>query len=75
MKDINKVKSILKAINILECFFDDNDPSFREICQKTNLSNGTAYRILETLITKKYISKNIKDGKYAIGNALFILSK
>jgi IclR family transcriptional regulator, KDG regulon repressor len=73
MKNTDQVKSIIRAVNILECFLENERLTFKEICRKTNLSNGTVYRILETLIDKNFVSRDSKTEKYLIGKGIFVL--
>jgi IclR family transcriptional regulator, KDG regulon repressor len=69
----NQVNSLHRAINVLECFLIGEELSFGEICKKTNLSNGTVYRILQTLLERDYISKNNKLERYTIGKGVYVL--
>jgi IclR family KDG regulon transcriptional repressor len=73
MKKTDHVKSIVRAVSILECFLESEKLSFKEICRKTKLSNGTVYRILETLIDRNFISRDSKSEKYLIGKGIFVL--
>ena len=73
MEKNNQIKSIKRAIDVLECFLASESLSFNEICKKTNLSHGTVYRIINTLINRNFITKDYKSDKYIIGKGVFIL--
>lgn len=73
MKNNYQVQSIIRAIDILECFLENDKLSFKDICKKSNLSNGTVFRILKTLIDRNFISRDSKSEKYLIGKGIFVL--
>ena len=73
MAKYNKVRSILRAIECLECFANNEKLKFNEIGKITKLSNGTVYRIIETLMSKNLIEKDKKSKEYMLGKGIFLL--
>lgn len=67
----NHVKSVLRAISILECYLDSDKLKFSDITKKTGLSNSTVSRLLTSLIEKDFLTKH--NGDYSLGNIIFIL--
>jgi len=67
------VKSINKAVKILEAFLEGNGKmSFSEIVRRTHLPKATAHRIIATLKNNLLIEEN-KENKYSLGIGLFKL--
>jgi len=63
---------VSRTIDVINCFVSERELSFNAICKKTNLSNGTIFRIINTLIKNEYIEKN-ENNKYILGRKLVIL--
>ena len=72
MGKINEVRSVIRALNVLECFLEEEYLSFGGITKRINLSNGTVNRLLKTLITKDFIKKNQETGLYGLGERFFL---
>ena len=55
----NLIQSIQRAIDILDCF-DNNNPelSLAEITKKVNLHKSTVYGIVNTLYFNDYLTKD-----------------
>ena len=70
MKDPNdyNVRSIDRALQILDCF-DDDHPTWglTEISQEVGLHKATTHRIMTTLLNFKYLEKTNDGQKYRLG--------
>ena len=71
--DLNRVKSVDKALVILDCFYERKKITFSELKELTKFPNGTMSRMLNSLINGDYINKDPKTGLYSLGKKLFIL--
>jgi len=68
------VKSIEKALKILNCFSEaEFELDLSKIVQKIHLPKTTVYRILSTLEKEGIISQNQENKKYRLGLRLFEL--
>jgi DNA-binding IclR family transcriptional regulator len=68
------VRSINRAIRILKCFnLNERKFTLTEISKKVGLPKSTASRLLLTLESEGFISKNIKTNYYQLGNAVYYL--
>ena len=69
-----KIKSIEKALNLLELFSDkEKEMGITEIGKELHMGLSTVYRILTTLKCRGYIVQNQQKSKYMLGAKLFIL--
>jgi IclR family transcriptional regulator, KDG regulon repressor len=73
MVKTNRAQCVIRALNILDCFSEEEYLSFSEIGKKTNLSNGTVNRLLNTLISQDFIQKNSDTRFYSLSKKLFLL--
>jgi IclR family acetate operon transcriptional repressor len=72
----NLTQSVLKALDILECLATVNEPlSAQEVAQHCGLSRPTAYRLLNTLLTRNYVTSSEGSGRYQIGAKALSLGK
>ena len=64
------IQSVDRALEILDCF-DDNETelSLAAICSRLSLNKSTALGIINTLIKRKYLDKNLNTGHYRLGSA------
>ncbi len=73
MKDPKEynVRSIERAIQILDCF-DDENPTWglSEIAQEVGLHKATTHRIMTTLLNYNYLEKTNDGQKYRLGTRL-----
>jgi IclR family KDG regulon transcriptional repressor len=67
----NKIKSILKAMNILECF-NQSQPelSLSDISKRLAMEPSTVRRMLMSLEEGDFIKQDNETRKYSLGNAL-----
>lgn len=70
----DKVQSVERALQILECFSSDKpELLLGEIAKKTQLSKSTVFRLLTTLADHGYIKQNPENQKYSLGIRFFHL--
>ena len=67
----NRVRSIEKALRILEILNLDYELSLGEISEKLGIDKGTTHRLIATLKHAGYIDQNPINRKYANGIKLF----
>lgn len=67
----NRVRSIEKALNILEVLNQDQELSLGEISERLGMDKGTAHRLIGTLRHAGYIDQNLKNKKYTNSFKLF----
>lgn len=70
MSDVNisAIRSITRAIDILECFSPEHPAlTIEQITQATKLPKSTVYRILVTLKTRNFVQFNEKTLEYTPG--------
>lgn len=62
------VKSLVKAVNLLECFsVQQPELGVSEIAKKLELQKSTVFNILSTFESLGYVVKNPQNGKYHLG--------
>lgn len=62
---------LLKAIDIMDFLRDQQVPqSTKDICAGTELTKGTASKLLATMQTLNLVSRDLETQKYVIGNRL-----
>ena len=67
-------QSIMKAISALKLFsHTEYELSISTIAERLEMPISTTHRILNTLESVGYISKNADNGKYRLGIGCFIL--
>jgi|BioPla2DNA2_1021312.scaffolds.fasta_scaffold24382_4 IclR family KDG regulon transcriptional repressor len=67
------VKSVDKALKIVELFINNESLSFTEICQLMGFPKATAFSLIETLEAHKYLQRDPANGKYSLGRSLLEL--
>ena len=68
MPDESQVKSLARALQVLECFSvaqPELGPS--DIAKMLNMQKSTVYNILSTFQQCGYLTKNAQTGKYSLG--------
>jgi len=72
VKTKNSLKSLLRAVSVLESFSPrELELGVADIARKNRMPKTTAHRILSTLTEGKLLERNSKTGKYRIGPALY----
>lgn len=61
------IKSVEKAIKVLDCFFDIEEISINEIVEMTNLNKSTIYDLINTLEMSHLVRQNSENKKYRLG--------
>ena len=70
-----KVKSLAKALNILECFnLQERELGITEISKRLGLYKSNVYNIVSTLEQKGYLEKNEQNNRYHLGFKILELS-
>ena len=68
------VRSLLKAVSILQCFsYDEPELGIADILRKVEMPRTTVHRILSTLLSTKLLERESNSGKYRIGPALYMM--
>lgn len=77
VKDENevKIKSLQKALEILNCFVEKQPLGVTEISEYLGLYKSNVYNILTTFKSMNYLEQDPVSGKYKLGTALFSLSR
>lgn len=75
MEQEYKVKSLAKAVRLLECFSNQKpELGITEIAQMMGLQKSTVYNIASTFEALGYLSQNKETGKYYLGVKLLQFS-
>lgn len=70
-----KVKSVQKALDILNCFIDKQPLGVTEISEQLGLYKSNVHNILITFKNMGYLDQIPETGKYRLGTAIFSLSR
>lgn len=71
-----KVKSLYKALRILECFtVETPELGITELSEKLGLYKSNIHNILSTFLKMGYIEKNPNNGKYRLGVHILTLGQ
>lgn len=68
-----KVKSLQKAMQILNCFADKQPLGVTEISEKLGLYKSNVHNILMTFVAMDYLEQDTDSGKFRLGNSIFLL--
>ena len=68
-----KIKSIEKALNLLELLSDNKEMGITEISKELHMGISTVHRILTTLKCRGYVIQNQQTSKYTLGINLLVL--
>lgn len=75
-REVNRIQSVIKALDIMECLAAAGQPlSAQEVAQRCSLSRPTAYRHLTTLLDRGYVTNCQDSSHYQIGAQVLSLSK
>lgn len=69
------VKSVLAALDVLECFADDDEIGVSDIARRMGVAKSTVHRLLTTLCARGLAEKNPETGLYRLGLHLFELGQ
>ena len=70
-----KVKSLHKALEILNCFVGKDSLGVTEISERFGLCKSNVHNILYTFRQMGYLEQNEATGKYRLGMQIFVLCK
>lgn len=70
-----KIKSLQKALQILECFVEKQPLGVTEISEKMGLYKSNVHNILSTFKSMGYLEQDPDSGKFRLGTAVFTLSR
>lgn len=69
------VKSVMAALDVLECFADDDEIGVSDIARRLGVAKSTVHRLLTTLCARGLAEKNPETGMYRLGLHLFELGQ
>lgn len=69
-----KVKSLQKAIHVLDCFLEKQSLGVTEISEKLGIHKSSVHNILATFLDMGYVEKNPESEKYSLGAGIYRLS-
>ena len=69
-----KVKSLVKAMRVLECFQQKSELGITEISQQLGLYKSNVHDILSTLEQLGYVDQVERNGRYRLGYKILELS-
>lgn len=75
MENEIKVKSLYKALEILNCFVGKDSLGVTEISERFGLCKSNVHNILYTFRQMGYLEQNEATGKYRLGMQIFVLCK
>lgn len=70
-----KVKSLKKAIEVLNCFIEKQPLGVTEISEKLGLYKSNVHNILSTYVAMDYLTKDELSDKYYLGEKIIFLSR
>ncbi len=71
--DDGGLKSVNAALDLLDCFAEDEELGVSEVARRLGVAKSTAHRLLTTLASHDIIAKNEETGRYRLGLHLFEL--
>ncbi len=70
-----KVKSLQKALDVLNCFALKQPLGVTEISERLGLYKSNVHNILMTFVAMGYLVQNPETGKFSLGTQIMILSR
>jgi DNA-binding IclR family transcriptional regulator len=67
------LKSVASALDLLDCFVQDEELGVSEVARRLGVAKSTAHRLLTTLASRGLIEQNLHNGRYRLGLHLFEL--
>lgn len=67
------LKSVGTALDLLDCFVEDEELGVSEVARRLGVAKSTAHRLLTTLASRGLIEQSSVTGKYRLGLHLFEL--
>lgn len=72
-KNEKTIQSVSRAVQILQCFENNEELGVTEISRMTGLHKSTAFGLISTLEADRLLEKNEDTGRYRLGLELFRL--
>lgn len=69
-----KVKSLVKAVNVLNCFLEKQSLGVTEISEMLGIHKSNVHNILSTYLDMGYVEKDDENDKYSLGPGIYRLS-
>lgn len=70
-----KIKSLQKALEVLNCFVEKQSLGVTEISDKLGLYKSNVHNILSTFVAMDYLEQDEETGKYRLGDNIFYLCR
>ena len=67
--------SVLTALDVLDCFSQDEELGISEVARRIGVAKSTAHRLLTTLCARGMAEQNPETGRYRLGMKLFTLGQ
>lgn len=67
------VKSVMAALDVLDCFTEEDELGVSDIARRLGVAKSTAHRLLTSLCARGLADKNPETGQYRLGLHLFEL--
>lgn len=67
--------SVLTALDVLDCFVQDEELGISEVARRIGVAKSTAHRLLTTLCARGMAERNAETGRYRLGMKLFTLGQ
>ncbi len=74
-RDTGTLKSVTAALDVLDCFANDDELGVSDIARRLGVAKSTAHRLLAALCTRGLTEKNPETGQYRLGLHLFELGQ
>jgi DNA-binding IclR family transcriptional regulator len=72
-KLVGGLQSVLTALDLLDCFEDDDEIGVSDLARRLGVAKSTAHRLLTTLVSRGYAERNPESGRYRLGLRLYEL--
>ena len=69
------VKSVVAALDVLDCFADEDELGVSDIARRLGVAKSTAHRLLTSLCARGLAERNPETGQYRLGLHLFELGQ
>lgn len=69
-----KVKSLVKAVNVLNCFLEKQPLGVTEISEMIGIHKSNVHNILSTYLDTGYVEKDPETDRYSLGPGIYRLS-
>lgn len=69
------MKSVTAALDVLDCFIQDDELGVSDIARRLGVAKSTAHRLLTSLRSRDLVERNPESGQYRLGMHLFELGQ